>query len=551
MTSIDTEESGPSATPTATLSSPAPAACAAQLSPGCVLSTHTFYVDGEARTGPVIWVGFAPRSRENPFLFPTARKVAITAVAVFFTFITAFTTSAYEMGETSMCAELGCTRLQVEAGLGLYCWGFAMFPLVLAPISEELGRRWTYAAAVVVYWLLHLMMTLGKNTGTVLVCRFLLGASGSIGATLVGGTIADIYVPEKRGVPMALFGLCAVIGTGLGGVTMCWVEVALGWRWIQWIQFIVLGAFVPIVLVVMRETRATVVLRRKAAALRRARGAQDGAVYMARSEVDKEAFWSAMRTSLFRPLLFLATEPVVLFFSLWIAIGWGVLYTQIGGLPYIFQNVYGFNTTQVGSVYAAICIGSLLGFCANFVQERVYVRQAPSHGVEARLYAPMVAGITFAVGCFVFGFTSAPPVSWVAPCVGIVIIIASIILIYTCAFTFLAQCYGPYASSAIAGQSFLRNMLAGSFCFFTTQAYENLTPRWAIFLFGCIAALLAVVPFVAYYKGPAIRARSKYSKLLMDAERKEVERDERDERELEARTEGAHEKRDSDASASE
>jgi hypothetical protein len=52
--------------------------------------------------------------------------------------------------------------------------------------------------------------------------------------------------------------------------------------------------------------------------------------------------------------------------------------------------------------------------------------------------------------------------------------------------------------------------------------YENLTPRWAIFLMGCIAAVLASVPFVAYWKGPQIRARSRYSKLLIEEERRRV-----------------------------
>jgi hypothetical protein len=34
-------------------------------------------------------------------------------------------------------------------------------------------------------------------------------------------------------------------------------------------------------------------------------------------------------------------------------------------------------------------------------------------------------------------------------------------------FNYLADAYGIYASSALAGQSFLRNMIAGSFPFFT------------------------------------------------------------------------------------
>lgn len=77
-----------------------------------------------------------------------------------------------------------------------------------------------------------------KNIETVLVNRFLLGCAGSIGATLVGGTISDIYMPEDRGLPMAVFAFFAMLGTGLGPVMMAWVEAnpRLEWRWIQWIE---------------------------------------------------------------------------------------------------------------------------------------------------------------------------------------------------------------------------------------------------------------------------------------------------------------------------
>jgi hypothetical protein len=52
--------------------------------------------------------------------------------------------------------------------------------------------------------------------------------------------------------------------------------------------------------------------------------------------------------------------------------------------------------------------------------------------------------------------------------------------------------------------------------------YDNLTPRWAIFLMGCIALLLAIVPFAAFWRGPQIRARSRYSKRLMEEEKRRV-----------------------------
>jgi hypothetical protein len=42
-------------------------------------------------------------------------------------------------------------------------------------------------------------------------------------------------------------------------------------------------------------------------------------------------------------------------------------------------------------------------------------------------------------------------------------------------------------------------------------------------MMGCIALLLAPVPYIAFFKGPWIRERSPYSRILMAEERKRVE----------------------------
>lgn len=118
----------------------------------------------------VIWVEFPPDSRDNPFFFSAQRKVLITIVAVVFTTMSggsgvgsltaAFSSAAFAISGASMCKELGCSTLHIEGGLALYAWGFAIFPMFLAPLSEEFGRRWTYIISVLCFCLLHLGMTL-------------------------------------------------------------------------------------------------------------------------------------------------------------------------------------------------------------------------------------------------------------------------------------------------------------------------------------------------------------------------------------------------------
>lgn len=57
------------------------------------------------------------------------------------------------------------------------------------------------------------------------------------------------------------------------------------------------------------------------------------------------------------------------------------------------------------------------------------------------------------------------------------------------------------------------------------KMYTAITPRWTIFTWGVVALILAMVPFIAFYKGTVIRAHSKYSKILMREERERIERE--------------------------
>ncbi|KXN86715.1 Polyamine transporter 3 [Leucoagaricus sp. SymC.cos] len=66
-------------------------------------------------------------------------------------------------------------------------------------------------------------------------------------------------------------------------------------------------------------------------------------------------------------------------------------------------------------------------------------------------------------------------------------------------FSYLADCYGLYASSALAGQSLARNILGTVFPPFTQQMYRNLTYKWANTLFGCIVSLLMSILSYVYY----------------------------------------------------
>lgn len=115
-----------------------------------------------------------------------------------------------------------------------------------------------------------------------------------------------------------------------------------------------------------------------------------------------------------------------------------MFFIQIAGLPAVFKIVHGFNVTQSGLVYISLwyaiiehfwveltgSVGTLLGFLMNFAQDWMYKRNVATKGVEARLYGALFAGPGLAVGCIIFGLTAIQSVHWIAPCVGLVIILS-------------------------------------------------------------------------------------------------------------------------------
>lgn len=131
--------------------------------------------------------------------------------------LSAATASSFGNGTPSMVRDLNCTTFQTTLGLSLFCLGFGVLPLVTSAFSEEFGRQPLYYTSLVGLMLTHLMTALyvvsflqrayvglkileihrANNIQVVLLSRFLQGAFGSTGATMVAGTIADIWSPEE------------------------------------------------------------------------------------------------------------------------------------------------------------------------------------------------------------------------------------------------------------------------------------------------------------------------------------------------------------------
>jgi MFS family permease len=470
-----------------------------------VVEDGSFYVDFENGDG------------RNPVNFSPARKWAITINACAFTGIVAAAASSYTMGNSSMIEDLDCTLFQATLGFSVYTLGFAFAPLVTSSFSEEFGRFPFYIVSSFMFVLSEVMIALAPNVQAVIVARAIGGCFGSTGAILVAGTIADIWLPHQRGFPMSLYALAVIASSGLGPMIAGWIEAnpSLQWRWIHWIQAIVSGVCSVSMLLVLKETRSTVILARIACRVRKDTG--DGR-YRAKSEVNKPCLMSMIATSCARPLRLLFTEPIVQSFSLWIGFAWGVLFFLLDSVSGEFKNIYGFGVGETGSVFATIAIGSILGYLVNVYQERLYKKYVHRKGQEARLYMACVASITLPAGMLIFAWTAQPDIPWIVPLIGLTLFMTSAFVIYQVVFIYLADCYGPYASSALAGQSLCRNIITTVFPLFTSQMNDLLTYKWSGTVFALIAAIMIPIPYILFFYGSRIRGCSPASQKILEIE---------------------------------
>jgi MFS family permease len=161
-----------------------------------------------------------------------------------------------------------------------------------------------------------------------LVARFFLGCGGSTFSTMVGGIISDVFHAPSRGLPMALFSFFGLAFTGVGPLVSGFINDNLSWRWIHWVQLIMNGVVMSISFVVLKETRGSVLLSRRAKAVNKwlDEKGDRGKRWKAKADEERESFVTMVSVSLTRPFRLLFTESVVFWFSLWVSFAWGVLY---------------------------------------------------------------------------------------------------------------------------------------------------------------------------------------------------------------------------------
>ncbi|KMU90574.1 multiple drug resistance protein [Coccidioides immitis H538.4] len=263
-------------------------------------------------------VEWIPNDPRNPLQFSTIKKWSITMLVAMATLAVALISSAYTGGGNQIMAEFNVSSDVMILGVSLFVLGFAIGPLIWAPMSELYGRQLLFFGTYMALTAFNAGAAGSQNIWTLIILRFFAGSFGSSPLTNAGGIIADMFSASQRGLAMGMFSIAPFLGPVLGPIIGGFLGMNAGWRWVEGFLAIFSGVLWIIGTLLVPETYAPVLLRKRANTLSKL----SGKVYRSRIDIDqgRVTVSEAFATALSRPWILLFREPIVFLLSLYLAI---------------------------------------------------------------------------------------------------------------------------------------------------------------------------------------------------------------------------------------
>ena len=342
--------------------------------------------------------------------------------------------------------------------------------------------------------------------------RFITGAASAIPATVAFGSFEDMHSSETRIWIVYIYTLAGNCGLVLGPIYSAYVSAYAGWQWVFYISAVVSG-FGVIASIFMHETRPGYLLELKMKELQKMTGNRKLRI-PSKKKITLRAF--AM-DSLFRPLEFLFTEPIVICCAVLMTMSFSLIYGLTEGLTVVYTE-FGFDYSTTSSLaFIPLLIGLIINVLPRLYDQRVFQYQRANNiriRSETKIRSLVTSCPSLAFGMWLFAWTIPPQVlnvHWIVSMIGLVFIgYATNDLAYVL-FGYLTDSYGQYAASACAALSLSRTIMAAIFPLFTFDMYVYLGGNIATSIFASIATLFCVTPLLFIKFGRQVRRISRYA----------------------------------------
>ncbi|KAH7075605.1 putative MFS multidrug transporter [Paraphoma chrysanthemicola] len=446
---------------------------------------------------------------ENPQNWTWGKKWLLMTWIILMTTFSPMTSALSAPGTGLTMAEFGVTSKSVGTIMNsIFVLGYAIGPLILAPLSELYGRPIVINCSCIMFNAFLLGCSFAPNMPSLIIMRLLAGLGGSAPMAIVSGIIGDTFRVHERAAASAIVigmpSLAPVVGPILGG----FVSQYLGWRWAYWILTMVTIPLNILMFLFMQDSNHPTILERKTRRLSKELDRND-----LRSQLELPLPpRDVLARSLMRPMKFLCKSPIIFIIALYISICYGIMYLMLTTIPDVFQTIYNFEIQYTGLAYIGLGLGLFisLGFILK-TNDKMVVRLREENGgifePEMRLadciyYTPFMP-----ISLFIYAWTTRASVHWIVPCLSFVLFGISLSGVFVPCQTYAVDAFPETAASAVSALVVTRSAFGAFLPLVGPAVYDGLGLGMGNTVLGILALLVTPAPFALLKWGGTIRKR--------------------------------------------
>lgn len=416
----------------------------------------------------------------------------------------------------TIALELSMTATESTMALSVYLLATAFGPLIIGPLSEVYGRSVIFHVTSLWFLVWNLVCGFANSKGILIAARLLAGFGASAVYSMAYGVLGDVWSKEQRGRSLSMYLLIPLTGSAVGPIVAAFIVQYTTWRWMFWATAILQVILELASMVLFQESYAPVLLRRRAAKLRKETGDNRYHAEIETREDGRSAMWKIHR-ALSRPLRLLAFHPIIQLQAILEGINYGLLYFALASFSSLYVSAYGESIATSGLHYIAICIGTISGsqICGplmDYAYKRLTSRTGESDVPELRVPLLIPGALITPVGMLLYGWAARYHLSWVAVDVGAALLSLGMQIFDTTLSAYVMDAYPEHISSAAAATQVLRSLMAFAFPLFSSNLYDKLGYGWGNSLLAFLSIGIALpATGILWHWGASLRGRRESS----------------------------------------